>query len=81
MKLVFRNVLVALAAVVLTSAVVAWGQQVDRAGYKDYPGVPRVPGFILREYGDCVETAFDANKFWIKENGKNVQQTVEGHKF
>jgi outer membrane protein OmpA-like peptidoglycan-associated protein len=40
-----------------------------------------VPGFILREYGDCVETAFDAYKFWVKENGKNVQQSEEGHKY
>jgi len=81
MRFIFRTLLVALAAITLTSTVAAWGQQVDRAGYKDYPGIPRVPGFILREYGDCVETAFDAAKFWVKENGKNVQQTEEGHKF
>ena len=81
MKFIFRTVLVALAAVTLISPTPASGQQVDRAGYKDYPGIPRVPGFILREYGDCVETAFDAYKFWVKENGKNVQQSEEGHKY
>ena len=28
-----------------------------------------------------METAFDAYKFWVKDNGKNVQKSVEGHKF
>ena len=80
MKLISRTLLAALAALALTSTVVALGQQVDRAGYKDYTGIPRVPGFILREYGDCTETAFDAYKFWVKDkNGKNVQQSEEGH--
>jgi outer membrane protein OmpA-like peptidoglycan-associated protein len=81
MKLCFRTLLVALAAVVITSTAFASDPQVDRAGYKDYPGIPRVPGFILREYGDCVETAFDSYSFWVKQNGKNVQQAEEGHKF
>jgi outer membrane protein OmpA-like peptidoglycan-associated protein len=81
MKFAFRTLLVALAAVVLTSTVFAGDPQVDRAGYKDYPGIPRVPGFILREYGDCTETAFDAYKFWIKGSGKNIQQSEEGHKY
>jgi outer membrane protein OmpA-like peptidoglycan-associated protein len=81
MKLISRTLLAVLAAIALTSTVAAWGQQVDRAGYKDYPGIPRVPGFILREYGDCTETAFDAYKFWVKENGKNVQQSQEGHMY
>jgi len=81
MKLIFRTLLVALAALTLISPAPASGQQVDRAGYKDYPGISRVPGFILREYGDCVETAFDAYKFWVKDNGKNVQKSEEGRKF
>jgi outer membrane protein OmpA-like peptidoglycan-associated protein len=81
MKLISHTLLAVLAAIALTSTVAAWGQQVDRAGYKDYPGIPRVPGFILREYGDCTETAFDAYKFWVKENGKNVQQSQEGHMY
>jgi OOP family OmpA-OmpF porin len=53
---------------------------VDRAGYKDYPGISRVPGFILREYGDCVETAFDAHNFWVTENGKDTK-TVGGRPY
>jgi outer membrane protein OmpA-like peptidoglycan-associated protein len=81
MKLISRTLLVALAAIAITSTAFASDPQVDRAGYKDYPGISRVPGFILREYGDCVETAFDAYKFWVKDNGKNVQKSVEGHKF
>jgi len=81
MKFIFRTLLVALSALTLISPTPASGQQVDRAGYKDYPGIPRVPGFILREYGDCTETAFDAYKFWVKENGKNVQQSEEGHMY
>ena len=81
MKLISRTLLVALAAIALTSTVVALGQQVDRAGYKDYPGISRVPGFILREYGDCVETAFDAHNFWVTEDGKDTKKSVEGHMF
>ena len=81
MKLISRTLLVALAALTLSPAAIAFGQETDRAGYQDYPGIPRVPGFILREAGDSVETAFDAYKFWVKENGKNVQQSKEGHKY
>ena len=81
MKLAFRTLLVALAALTLFSSTPASGEQVDRAGYKDYPGISRVPGFILREIGDCVETAFDAHDFWVTENGKDKKQSVEGHKY
>src|ERR1035441_838792 len=80
MKL-FRCLLVAQAAIVITSTAFAADPQVDREGYKDYPGISRVPGFILREYGDCVETAFDAHGFWVTKDGKDVQQPVEGHQF
>ena len=81
MKLIFRTLLMALAAVTITSTAFTANPQVDRAGYKDYPGIPRVPGFILREYGDYVETAFDAYKFWVKESDKNIQKSEEGHKY
>ena len=81
MKLFFRSLLVAQAAIIMTSTAFAADPQVDREGYKDYPGISRVPGFILREYGDCVETAFDAHKFWITKDGKDIQQSVEGHMF
>jgi len=63
MKLFFPSLLVALSAIAVTSTTFAADPQEDRAGYKDYPGISRVPGFILREYGDCVETAFDAYGF------------------
>jgi outer membrane protein OmpA-like peptidoglycan-associated protein len=79
MKLISRTLLVALAALTLTSAAIAFGQDTDLAKCKDYPGIPRVPGFFLRLSEECSETAFDAHKFWIKENGKNVQQSEEGH--
>jgi len=81
MKFIFRTLLVALTALTLISPTPASGQEKDRAGYKDYPGISRVPGFILREVGDCVETAFDAHKFWVTENGKDTQKSVEGHMF
>jgi len=81
MKLFFRSALVAMAAIAITSTAFAAGPQEDRAGYKDYPGISRVPGFVLLESGDYVETAFDAYKFWVKQNGKNVQQSEEGHMY
>jgi OmpA-OmpF porin, OOP family len=81
MKRVFRSPLVALAAIAIASTAFAADPQVDRVGYKDYPGIPRVPGFILREYGDCVETAFDAHDFWVTKDGKDLKQAVEGHKY
>jgi OmpA-OmpF porin, OOP family len=81
MKLFFRSLLVAQAAIAVASIAFAADPQVDRAGYKDYPGISRVPGFILREYGDCVETAFDAHDFWVTKDGKDVKQSVEGHKY
>jgi outer membrane protein OmpA-like peptidoglycan-associated protein len=81
MKLVLRTLLLALAALTLISPTPASGQQVDRAGCKDYPGISRVPGFILREVGDCEETAFDAHNFLVTENGKDTKKSVEGHMY
>ena len=81
MKLISRTLIVAFAALTLASTAIAFGQETDRAGCKDYPGISRVPGFILREIGDCVETTFDAHKFWVTENGKDTQKSVEGHMF
>jgi len=81
MKLIYRTLLVTLAALTLTSTAIAFGQETDRAGCKDYPGISRVPGFILREVGDCVETAFDAHDFWVTENGKDTKKSVEGHMY
>ena len=81
MKLFFRSLLVAQAAIAITSTVFAADPQADRAGYKDYPGITRLPGFILRELDDFAETAFDAHKFWVTKDGKDVQESVEGHMF
>src|ERR1022692_1877349 len=55
------------------STAIAFGQETDRAGYKDYPGISGVPVFILREYGDCVETAFDAHNFFFFKNRETTQ--------
>jgi len=81
MKIALRTLLVALATLTLTSAAIAFGQETDRAGCKDYPGISRVPGFILREVGDCEETAFDAHNFLVTENGKDTKKSVEGHMY
>ncbi len=81
MRLSFRFLLVAQAAIVITSTAFAADPQGDREGYKDYPGISRVPGFILRENGDCLETAFDAHDFWVTKDGKDVKQPVQGHKY
>jgi len=42
MKLFFRTLLVALAAIAITST--AFGQVDDFPGSKDYPGITRMPG-------------------------------------
>jgi outer membrane protein OmpA-like peptidoglycan-associated protein len=83
MKLILRILVVALATLTLTSTAIAFGQEQekDHAGCKDYPGISRVPGFVLRGVDDCLETAFDAHKFWVTENGKDTQKSVEGHMY
>jgi OmpA-OmpF porin, OOP family len=81
MKLISRTLIVALAALTLTSTAIAFGEDKDYAGCKDYPGISRVPGFFLREPLECAETAFDAHDFWVTENGKDKKQAVEGHKY
>jgi len=81
MKLISRTLLVALAALTLTATAIAFGEDKDDARCKDHPGISRVPGFFLRETGECTETAFDAHKFWVTANGKDTQQSVEGHMF
>jgi len=81
MKLISRTLLVALATLTLISTAIAFGEDKDYSGCKDYAGTTRVPGFVLREPLECTETAFDAYKFWVKDNGKNVQKSEEGSKF
>jgi outer membrane protein OmpA-like peptidoglycan-associated protein len=73
MKLFFRTLLVALAAILITST--AFGQT-DQAGSKDYPGITRMPGFFIVNYSDM---QFDSVTFTVTQNGKKTNQAVEGH--
>jgi outer membrane protein OmpA-like peptidoglycan-associated protein len=72
MKLIFRTLLVALAALTLSS--IAFGQA-DRAGSKDYPGITRMPGFFIDGYSDV---QFDSATFTVTLNGKKTRQAIEG---
>jgi outer membrane protein OmpA-like peptidoglycan-associated protein len=81
MKLISRTLLAALAALTIASTAIAFGEDKDYAGCKDHPGISRVPGFFLRESGECTETAFDAHNFWVTENGKDTKKSVEGHMY
>ena len=73
MKLFFRTLLVALAAIAITST--AFGDADDRAGSKDYPGITRMPGFWVDAYSDV---QFDSATFVVDRNGKKTNQTIEG---
>ena len=72
MKLLFRTLLVALAAIAITST--AFGQA-DRAGSKDYPGITRMPGFYIESYS---EIQFDSATFTVDRNGKKTPQAIKG---
>ncbi len=75
MKLIFRTLFVALAAVAITSTAFA---QSDKPGSKDYPGLTRPQGFYIDSYR---ELRFDSFTFRISENGKEKKQDVEGHRY
>ena len=75
MKLFSRTLLVALAAIAITST--AFGQVDDFPGSKDYPGITRMPGMWITEYHDF---QFDSAKFTVTQNGKQTDQTIEGRK-
>jgi outer membrane protein OmpA-like peptidoglycan-associated protein len=72
MKLIFRTLLAALAALTLSS--IAFGQA-DIAGSKDYPGITRMPNTFIRAY---VYSDFDSFPFYVTVNNRETQQTVEG---
>jgi outer membrane protein OmpA-like peptidoglycan-associated protein len=74
MKLVFRTLLVALAALAIAST--AFGQA-DFAGSKDYPGITRMPDMYIYSYRDI---QFDSAVFRVTQNGKKTDQTIEGRK-
>jgi outer membrane protein OmpA-like peptidoglycan-associated protein len=75
MKLFFRTLLVALAAVVITST--AFGQT-DTPGSKDYPGLTRPQNYYIDDYR---ELRFDSFTFRVMENGHEKKQDVEGHHY
>ena len=74
MKFVLRTLLVALAALTVTST--AFGQT-DKPGSKDYPGITRMPGMYIYGYSDM---KFDSAVFRVTQNGKKTDQTIEGRK-
>ena len=74
MKLIFRTLLVALAA--FTVASTAFGQT-DKSGSQDYPGITRMPGMYIYGYSDM---QFDSAVFRVTQNGKKSDQTIEGRK-
>jgi outer membrane protein OmpA-like peptidoglycan-associated protein len=73
MKLIFRTLLVALAALTITSTTFG---QTDRPGSKDFPGVSRLPGYSIDGYRDL---AFDSFSFPVTNSGRTTQVPVEGH--
>ncbi len=75
MKLVFRTLLVALAAIAVTS--IAFGQT-DTQGSKDYPGLTRPQNYYIDNYK---ELRFDSFTFRVMENGREKKQDVEGHHY
>jgi outer membrane protein OmpA-like peptidoglycan-associated protein len=76
MKVIFRTLLVALAA--LTIASTAFGQA-DVDGSKDYPGISRMPNTWLQTYNHL---KFDAFKFPVATVHNQTQyQSVEGERY
>ena len=75
MKLIFRSLLVALAALTLAST--SFGQN-DIAGAKDYPGISRMPGYFIYDYS---ELPFDTYTFPVKVGTKFKDEPVEGHRY
>jgi outer membrane protein OmpA-like peptidoglycan-associated protein len=75
MKIALRPLLVALAALIVTST--AFGQT-DTKGSKDYPGLTRLQGYYIDSYN---ELRFDSFTFRVTENGKEKKQVVEGHHY
>jgi outer membrane protein OmpA-like peptidoglycan-associated protein len=75
MKLFFRTLLVALAAIAVTS--IAFGQT-DVAGSKDYPGLTRPQNYYIDDYK---ELRFDSFTFRVTENGREKKQDIEGHHY
>lgn len=80
MSRVLRSLLLAVAAlaiIFISFGSAAWAQE-DRPGSKDYPGIPRMPGYVITGYED---SQFDTYNFEVTQGGRNAVQTVEGHRY
>jgi len=76
MKVIFRTLLLALAALTIASTAFA---QADADGSKDYPGISRMPNTWLQTYNHL---KFDAFKFPIATvHNQNQYQSVEGERY
>ena len=76
MKLIVRSMLVALAAIAVTS-IIAFAQT-DKPGSKDYPGLTRPQNYNITDYE---ELRFDSFTFRVMENGREKKQDVQGHHY
>jgi len=52
--------------------------QADTPGAKDYPGITRMPGYLITEYKT---SGFDSYTFKVTEGKKDKDQAVEGRRF
>ncbi len=78
MSRVLRSVLVAFAALAIILSASFVSAQEDRPGSKDYPGIPRMPGYVITGYED---SQFDSYSFKVTQGTSEKQQTVEGHRY
>jgi len=75
MKIIFRTLLVAIAALTIASTTFA---QADADGSKDYPGIARMPNTFLQTYAHL---QFDAFTFTVATvHNQDKTQSVEGEK-
>ncbi len=70
----FRTLQVALSVALLCSAA-AFAQN-DGPGSKDFPGLSRMPNYFIYDYR---ESPFDGMSFTVMQNGKRINERVEGH--
>ena len=76
MKLIFRTLLVTLAAITIAST--AFGQA-DAEGSKDFPGITRMPNTFLQSYNHL---KFDAFKFPVATvHNQNQYKSIEGERY
>ncbi len=70
-----------LAVVLLASGAMAQKASLqDRPGFKDPPLYARKPGYYLSQRGSFEESQFDAYPFTVREDNRNVEKRIEGHK-